>query len=99
MRLDHLLSKEQAEAEMRTLHPKVDCLGNQAEEKKRNESSKAPVAQKNRLSASSPVSSSGSTQKGSGRCLFGGIAQLGERLPCKQEATGSNPVISTNMGR
>ena len=26
---------------------------------------------------------------------FGGIAQLGERLPCKQEAIGSIPIIST----
>lgn len=25
----------------------------------------------------------------------GGIAQLGERLPCKQEASGSIPLIST----
>ena len=25
----------------------------------------------------------------------GGVAQLGERLPCKQEAIGSNPFIST----
>ena len=27
--------------------------------------------------------------------LYGGIAQLGERLPCKQEVTSSNLVIST----
>ena len=26
---------------------------------------------------------------------FGGLAQLGERLPCKQEVTGSIPVLST----
>ena len=25
----------------------------------------------------------------------GGLAQLGERLPCTQEAIGSNPIIST----
>ena len=29
--------------------------------------------------------------------LYGGIAQLGERLPCKQEASGSIPLISTNQ--
>ena len=29
------------------------------------------------------------------RTLNGGLAQLGERLPCKQEVTGSNPVLST----
>ena len=29
----------------------------------------------------------------------GGVAQLVERLPCKQEASGSNPLISTNPGK
>ncbi len=34
---------------------------------------------------------------GRGACLqaFGGIAQLGEHLPCKQGVKGSNPFIST----
>ena len=32
------------------------------------------------------------------RELRGGVAQLGERLPCKQEAIGSNPFISTIRG-
>ena len=27
--------------------------------------------------------------------LYGGLAQLWERLPCKQEVTGSIPVLST----
>ena len=27
---------------------------------------------------------------------YGGLAQLGERLPCKQEVSGSIPLISTN---
>ena len=27
----------------------------------------------------------------------GGVAQLGERLPCKQEVSGSNPLISTSF--
>ena len=30
--------------------------------------------------------------------INGGIAQLGERLPCKQEASGSIPLISTKIG-
>ena len=30
---------------------------------------------------------------------FGGLAQLGERLPCKQEVTGSIPVLSTKRSR
>ena len=29
----------------------------------------------------------------------GGLAQLGERLPCKQEVSGSIPLISTNKGQ
>ena len=27
--------------------------------------------------------------------LHGGVAQLGEHLPCKQGVMGSNPIIST----
>ena len=30
-----------------------------------------------------------------GRQIFGGIAQLGEHLPCKQGVRGSNPLTST----
>ena len=33
------------------------------------------------------------------RTLYGGLAQLGERLPCKQEVTGSIPVLSTKRSR
>ena len=29
--------------------------------------------------------------------LNGGVAQLGEHLPCKQGVMGSNPIISTNQ--
>ena len=28
---------------------------------------------------------------------MGDVAQLGERLPCTQEASGSSPLISTNL--
>ena len=28
---------------------------------------------------------------------YGGLAQLGERLPCKQEVSGSIPLISTTF--
>jgi hypothetical protein len=30
------------------------------------------------------------------KVIYGGVAQLGERLLCKQEVTGSIPVVSTN---
>ena len=29
------------------------------------------------------------------KTLYGGVAQLGEHLPCKQGVRGSNPLIST----
>ena len=31
--------------------------------------------------------------------LSGGLAQLGERLPCKQEVSGSIPLISTRAAK
>ena len=31
--------------------------------------------------------------------IRGGVAQLGEHLPCKQGVMGSNPIISTNPTR
>ena len=31
--------------------------------------------------------------------LYGGVAQLGEHLPCKQGVMGSIPIISTNGER
>ena len=33
--------------------------------------------------------------KGDTTTTFGGVAQLGEHLPCKQGVMGSNPIIST----
>ena len=35
--------------------------------------------------------------QGSGHKSCGGLAQLGERLPCKQEVSGSIPLISTKQ--
>ena len=31
------------------------------------------------------------------RLINGGVAQLGEHLPCKQGVMGSNPIISTKV--
>ena len=33
-----------------------------------------------------------------GRPQYGGVAQLGEHLPCKQGVMGSIPIISTRPG-
>ena len=38
-------------------------------------------------------------EKGMEPIKNGGLAQLGERLPCKQEVTGSIPVLSTREVR
>ena len=81
-----------------SLHPKVDYQGNLVEEKEERRKSRSARVRKE-LTVSFQACIVFRVSIGSGRCLFGGIAQLGERLPCKQEATGSNPVISTNMGR
>ena len=43
------------------------------------------------------VSFSGISSLYSAFMLHGGVAQLGERLPCKQEVSGSNPLISTSI--
>ena len=37
----------------------------------------------------------GMSSKHAERAKYGGLAQLGERLPCKQEVSGSIPLIST----
>ena len=33
------------------------------------------------------------------RQQYGGVAQLGEHLPCKQGVMGSNPIISTTANQ
>ena len=41
----------------------------------------------------------GSPRKRKGPHSYGGVAQLGEHLPCKQGVRGSNPLISSrNFG-
>ena len=70
-------------------------IAEQSAEEKRGAKAPSVSDAKKRLSRFLPVSSSGPPVIGEVRCLFGGIAQLGERLPCKQEASGSIPLIST----
>ena len=36
-------------------------------------------------------------EKGEAKPKNGGVAQLGEHLPCKQGVMGSNPIISTKV--
>ena len=94
MRLDHLLSKEQCRRETGGTHPKVDR--GKAEETKPEPARSVERHEKKLFLLA--VSFSGSVQE-SMRCyrrlLYGGLAQLVERLPCKQEVSGSNPLIST----
>ena len=58
-----------------------------------------PECPKKELSLSKLYRFQDSERKPDGRLkslpdLYGGLAQLGERLPCKQEVSGSNPLIS-----
>jgi hypothetical protein len=45
---------------------------------------------------SKPLRSGERNSSGRSRC-YGGVAQLGERLLCTQEASGSIPLISTKL--
>ncbi len=49
------------------------------------------------LSRAGPASTKPTVLSGVGE--VGELAQLGERLPCTQEVTGSNPVFSTSCSR
>ena len=100
----HLVKKPVANVFERTyerrnakLHPKVDCRAI-CRGKKRSESSKRQRRKEKTVALPACIVFRAPVI-GEVRCLFGGIAQLGERLPCKQEASGSNPLISTNLGR
>ena len=53
----------------------------------------ASVMREEAVLAKDPVSFSGFVHQSVETC--GGLAQLGERLPCKQEVSGSIPLIST----
>ena len=48
---------------------------------------------KHEVGGSSPL---GPTIGEKAKPLNGGVAQLGEHLPCKQGVMGSNPIISTS---
>ena len=92
MRLDHLLSREQAKSEDGA-SSKVDL---------RETSRKTRKARIRITVAFNTVSFSGFHGDPVGYIpaglLYGGLAQLGERLPCKQEVSGSNPLISISHG-
>ena len=91
MRLDHLLSREKAEVETLNAHSEVDTGPRGTVYKEGTHEVPKHVA-----CVLPPVSFSGFVQKVDWDCR-GGLAQLGERLPCKQEVSGSIPLISTNM--
>ena len=91
MRLDHLLSREKAGRETGRLIPRSIVASQEAMQKKGPKGPKADSV----LPVHS-VSFSGFGKKVDWDCR-GGLAQLGERLPCKQEVSGSIPLISTNI--
>ena len=83
MRLDHLLSKEKVNNVKR-------CYSKYPKEKKKTEE-KRP--HESLFNFQCPKSTGRDVPRGME--LHGGVAQLGEHLPCKQGVKGSNPFIST----
>ena len=81
MRLDHLLSKEKVR-----LVEKLNLVT------KENEKDERP-SHVTLFNFQCPKA----LERYTGNCieLHGGVAQLGEHLPCKQGVKGSNPFIST----
>ena len=98
MRLDHLLSRERIEEETRRFIPgryTGNCVGSARADKKAEEAKKSTKQkQSGRMTVLllEPASFSGIALNSR---EYGGLAQLGERLPCKQEVSGSIPLIST----
>ena len=117
MRLDHLLSKEQAKQETAELHPKgrsgwqgkrkrnkltgkelsQDSKADKSQQLKKETKDQQKDAQRQRGNLLSLRRLSSVSFSGFGWQMrdYGGLAQLVERLPCKQEVSGSNPLIST----
>ena len=87
MRLDHLLSREKARVETPKLIPRSMPMPAMVLVKQRTVRFKMIALTYKYRS----VSFSGFVQYE----IRGGLAQLGERLPCKQEVSGSIPLIST----
>ena len=96
MRLDHLLSREQGEAERRSLQTEVDLPERAERTGRRDGRTGETLLERQVVRKTDPVSFSGSPNKRDPEEEpRGGLAQLGERLLCKQEVIGSIPIIST----
>ena len=53
---------------------------------------------KHEVGGSSPLGPTNMENKSKTQ-FYGGVAQLGEHLPCKQGVMGSNPIISTKQAK
>ena len=67
------------------------CSGDNTLRATVREDSSMPTLRKERKNVLPFLSRRGEKSK----TLYGGVAQLGEHLPCKQGVMGSNPIIST----
>ena len=85
MRLDHLLSREYEKREAQLSRKKSEGSDTKRESVRETRSTLYGFEGARALSKSL-------NGKGKGN---GGVAQLVERLPCKQEVSGSTPLIST----
>ena len=101
MRLDHLLSRERAEAEMRKPIPGRSGSKESGKKRENRELNSHGEGQQNNATALGTAVG----MREEVLCIvfrvwpgeIGGLAQLGERLPCKQEVSGSIPLISTRV--
>ena len=69
------------------------CSGENTLLEAAREDSSMPTQRREQRNLLSALKKDGDKQKP--KLIFGGVAQLGEHLPCKQGVMGSNPIIST----
>ena len=94
MRLDHLLSMENEKIVYEEVAKEVKgdiCIFREHRAKREG---KARESRSTGESRKIVVQFPGTKEREKGN--RGGVAQLGEHLPCKQGVMGSNPIISTN---
>ena len=94
MRLDHLLSMENEKIVYEEVAKEVKGDIGIFREHRAKRERKARESRSTGESRKIVVQFPGTKEREKGN--RGGVAQLGEHLPCKQGVMGSNPIISTN---
>ena len=97
MRLDHLLSRENAEGEI-LLDPEVEGAGEakaEAGAEAAREKDESPSRRRAGMAVQENLEITFLYRFEVPQ--YGGLAQLGERVLCKHEVIGSSPIFSTTM--